>query len=104
MANGYAGTPAEFATASGHVDEAMGTMNGQLSKLRAAIEATSGGWVGEAAQAFQNVMTRFDEQSLKLTGALGEIGDLLKQTGGMYSGQETDVSRRIKSQISGRLG
>jgi WXG100 family type VII secretion target len=103
MANGYAGSPAEFAAAAGHVDEAKGTMNGQLNKLRGAIEATAGGWKGEAAKAFQNVMLRFDEQSVKLTDALGNIGDLLQQSGVHYSKQETGVTDQV-SQINSRLG
>ena len=96
MANGFQGTPADFAEAQTHVDECQQAMDSTLVKLANEIEATRAGWDGPAAIVFQRVMDAFSEKSKNLNKALADIGEMLKNSGVAYQTQDDDV----KSQIS----
>jgi WXG100 family type VII secretion target len=104
MAAGFAGDPAQFATAHGQVSDIKQQMDSQLSSLRGSIEATQAMWQGKAAKAFQNVMERFDEKATGLNKALQDIADLLQSSGVHYSTQEDDVNAQVGKLGGGILG
>jgi WXG100 family type VII secretion target len=95
MAEGFTGTPADFADAHQKVNSAKQDMDGQLIKLRNDIEATRSGWQGPAALVFNQVMEAFDEKSRKLNLALEHIGDLLKSSGVKYDMQESETNDQL---------
>lgn len=95
MAEGFTGTPADFADAHQKVNNAKQEMDGQLAKLRSDIEATREGWKGPAAIVFNQVMEAFNEKSTKLNQALEHIGDMLKQSGVQYDSQESDTHQQL---------
>ncbi|MBB3662113.1 MULTISPECIES: WXG100 family type VII secretion target [Prauserella salsuginis group] len=103
MAGGFAGTPEQFQKAFQDVSETKGQMDANMQKLRSNIEATSAGWQGEAAGAFQNVMAAFDEKNHKLNQALQDIADLLQQSGHKYQQAEEEQNSAI-SNIGNVLG
>lgn len=95
MAEGFTGTPADFADAHQKVNNAKQEMDSQLARLQSEIEATRDGWQGQAAGVFNQVMAAFDEKSRKLNQALEHIGDMLKSSGVQYETQETDVHQQL---------
>jgi len=56
------------------VEGHLGALRGQISKLGAS-------WTGDAAGQFNLLMERWDKDATKLTNALGDIADLLQQSG-----------------------
>lgn len=97
MAGGFEGDVAQFTEAEKRVTEVRVSMDQNLSKLRDRIEATRAGWEGDAAIAFNNVMTRFDESGRGLNQALQNIGDLLEQAGSQYNATEQQQQELINS-------
>src|SRR5690606_5931426 len=97
MAGGFTGTPEQIQQAHQDVAAIKATMDQNLNQLRSNIEATQAGWQGEAAKAFQNVMAAFDEKTRKLNEALGNIGELLQQSGVKYQQAEEEQNAAISS-------
>lgn len=97
MADGFTGTPADFADAHQKVNNAKQEMDAQLAKLQGEIEATRAGWQGPAALVFNNVMEAFNEKSKKLNQALEHIGDMLKASGTKYETQESDTHQQLSN-------
>lgn len=100
---GFTGTPEDFAKAHMDVAETKGQMDDNLNQLRSNIEATQGGWDGEAARLFQQVMERFNEKSMKLNMALEDIAELLKQSGVQYQGSDESSQEALKRAAGGGL-
>lgn len=97
MADGFTGTPEQFAAAHQKVNETKQQMDANLKQLQSAIEATQAGWQGRAATVFNQVMESFNDKSLKLNQALEHIGDLLQSSGVKYDTQEQDVHQHLSS-------
>lgn len=93
MPGGYKGDVAEFTSAHQKVSENKTTVDQELRKLRGNMEATAGQWEGPAAVAFRKLMTRFDEDAIKLSDALQGIADLLQTAGSKYEAQEEEHSQ-----------
>ncbi|MEU4668997.1 WXG100 family type VII secretion target [Amycolatopsis sp. NPDC023774] len=94
---GFEGTPEEFTNAENRVTDVRVAMDQHLSKLSGEIEATRAGWDGDAAQAFNNVMQRFDAAGKKLNQALQNIADLLQQAGSKYQRAEQEQQETVNS-------
>ena len=88
MAGGFTGTPEEFTAAEKRVTDVRVSMDKNLSTLKDRIEATKAGWSGKAAQAFDNVMIRFDEDGRGINKALQDIAQLLETAGSKYKASE----------------
>ncbi|WP_158881233.1 WXG100 family type VII secretion target [Amycolatopsis anabasis] len=101
MAEGFTGEVAQFTQAEKDVTACRDQMDQRLLKLRGEIEATQAGWDGEAAQAFQNIMMRFNEAGRKLNHALFGIGELLEQAGSTYQASEQQQQDFIKAKAAG---
>ncbi|MGH3450020.1 MAG: WXG100 family type VII secretion target [Haloechinothrix sp.] len=91
--SGYKGEVAEFTAAHQKVSDNKTTIDQELRKLRGNMEATAGQWEGGAATAFRSLMTRFDEDALKLSEALQGISELLQSAGSQYEAQEEEHSQ-----------
>ncbi|SFQ26272.1 WXG100 family type VII secretion target [Amycolatopsis arida] len=86
--SGFKGEVEQFSQAEKNVVDVKNSMVQNLNKLRDNIEATRAGWSGPAAEAFNNVMMRFDENSRKMYDSLEGIGNLLQQAGSKYQAAE----------------
>lgn len=64
------------------------TVNGKLSDLRGAIDDLVAAWKGEASAGFAQVMTRWDQDSVKLLTALSDIADLLDKSANTHQANE----------------
>ncbi|MEC3980222.1 WXG100 family type VII secretion target [Amycolatopsis sp. H20-H5] len=106
MSGGFQGTPEQFTASEKHVTEVRVSMDQNLNTLRDNIEATAAGWGGEAATAFNNIMTKFDEDARGLNQALQRIGDLLQDAGSKYARTEAEQQEIMHSLNAGfhRLG
>ncbi|WP_370946461.1 WXG100 family type VII secretion target [Amycolatopsis sp. cg5] len=94
---GFKGTPEQFTQAEKQVTEVRVAMDQNLSKLRDNIEATRAGWSGKAADAFNNVMHRFDEDGRKLNESLQRIASLLEEAGSKYARTEAQNDELVNA-------
>ncbi|SEF31452.1 WXG100 family type VII secretion target [Amycolatopsis pretoriensis] len=85
---GFQGTVQQFSEAEGRVTEVRAQMDTNLVTLRDRIEATRAGWQGVAQKAFDNVMTRFDDDARQMNQALQRIAELLREAGSKYERSE----------------
>lgn len=86
------------------VEEAQQAIQGHISTLRGEVETMMDGWRGEAAQAFVQVHTAFEENANRINSALAEIHQALVATHQQYGTQESDQSQTFTSmtnQING---
>jgi WXG100 family type VII secretion target len=101
---GFKGEVAQFTQAEKDVVDTKNAMVQNLNTLRDNIEATQAGWSGRAAEAFNNVMMRFDENSRKMYESLEGIGTLLEQAGSKYEAAEEAQLEAVQSASRGMEG
>lgn len=85
------------------VDAARGDLEQQLSSLRGKMSGIGAQWVGAGSTAFQNVMTRWDEDSRKIIQALNEFEQNLRASDTTYNAAD-DAQSSTFGKLSGRLG
>jgi WXG100 family type VII secretion target len=83
-------------TARGDLDQQLGSLRGKLSGIGAQ-------WRGAGSMAFQQVMTRWDEDARKITSALNEFEANLRASEQTYNANDETQSSTF-SKLSGRLG
>ncbi|WP_158844786.1 WXG100 family type VII secretion target [Saccharothrix deserti] len=102
MAGYQTGSPELFQAAKDIVSTNEGVQN-ILAQLRNTVDGLSSAWVGSAADAFNKLIQRFDEDAKKLQDALLAIAEQMDETATTYV-QEEEAQSQEMSQIAGRLG
>lgn len=90
----------QMVATAAQIDQVSQSVAGQLQQLMNQIEPLGAEWKGLAANAFQNLIQRWNADAVKLTQALSEISDMMKQSGTNYANNEQNV----QSSIAGILG
>jgi ESAT-6 family protein len=103
MPDGYGLSPEELSKAAKDVHDVNEQTQAALRSLRSQLEPLASAWQGVAATAFQNLMTRFDEDARKIQEALGQIGTSLDASFTTYQQQEEEQQQSM-SGITNRLG
>ena len=103
MAGESAVDRAAMAQAAVQVEDALGQIRSQQSTLAGYHSTLMGGWVGDAANAFTNAYTAFNEDFSKVINALNGIHENLIGTRARYEANEqaqTAVANRVAGQIN----
>ena len=85
------------------VSSARGDLDQQLSSLRGKLAGIGAQWRGAGSSAFQQVMTRWDEDARKITSALDEFEANLRSSEQVYNASDETQSSTF-AKLSGRLG
>ncbi|NHC14814.1 WXG100 family type VII secretion target [Motilibacter deserti] len=85
------------------VSEARSDLDQQLSALRGQLSGIGSAWVGSGSTAFQNVMTRWDEDTRRIINALNEFEANLQASESTYNSSD-DTQASSFSRLAGRLG
>jgi WXG100 family type VII secretion target len=85
------------------VQAARGDLDQQLSSLRGKLSGIGAQWRGAGAAAFQQVMTRWDEDARKIITALNEFEANLQSSEQTYNANDEAQSATF-AKLSGRLG
>lgn len=86
----FASDSSQMVTTAGDVDGVNAEVRGQLSRLHNTVEGLAGSWVGEAKNSFDELMIRWDEAANKLSEALTEIADNIRDNSSNFeTGEET---------------
>ncbi|MFD1152076.1 WXG100 family type VII secretion target [Saccharothrix hoggarensis] len=101
--SGYATGIPELQNAAKDIMSTNEAVQGTLNNLRNTIDSVSGAWKGSAADAFNKLMERFNDDAAKLQEALVSIAEQITGTTQTYVQQEEEQAQEM-SQIAGRLG
>ena len=85
------------------VREAKESIDGRLSTIRNLIGELGGYWSGDAATAFNALMTAWDEKSSKLNNILVDLENSLRQTEQSQARDEENV-QSTTSRLQSLLG
>lgn len=102
----FASDSSQMVTTAGDVDGVNAEVKGQLTRLQGTVEGLAGSWVGEAKNSFDNLMVRWDEAASKLSEALTEIAENIRDNSSHFdTGEETgaDDFKRVESAGSSLL-
>lgn len=100
MAGSFNVTEADLAKASQSVQQTVADIQSQMRSLQSAVEPLGASWKGQAYQAFQQLMERFQADGTKLTQALDAIGQAIDANNKTYTATE----QQNHSAISNILG
>ena len=104
MADGYTGTVAEFTAAHQKTVGVKEDVEATLKAVWDTVMGLQGQWTGQAATAFTNMMTRFDNNAKNLNAALEAIAEQLMAAGSTYDEKEMsqqDVFGGLSAQLDG---
>jgi WXG100 family type VII secretion target len=101
MTSAFNTETATMAQASSHVTDVNSQISSELSSLESAVEAVQAYWTGAGASSFQQLMSKWNEDSKKLNTALSNIADQIGQSGKAYQSQDDAANQAIKSAGSG---
>ncbi len=102
MAGESAVDRAAMAQAATQVEDALGQVRGQQSRLAGFHGDLIGGWKGEAATAFTNAFNSFNADFSQVIQALDGIQEKLVQTRGKYEANE-QVQTAAANRVAGML-
>ncbi|SDJ43142.1 WXG100 family type VII secretion target [Frankineae bacterium MT45] len=92
---------ATMAQAASRVTDVNHTISTELRTLFSSVEAVQAHWSGQAAASFQQLMARWNEDSLKLNQALAGISEQIAQSGKAYHASDEANTSAIRSAGSG---
>lgn len=85
------------------VAEAKTNLDARIKTVEGDMLAIGSGWQGPAAQAFQALMTRWNEEARKVTSALDQFEDNLNSAQRDYETADQDQQTTF-SNLAARLG
>ncbi|MDO5730452.1 WXG100 family type VII secretion target [Corynebacterium sphenisci] len=65
-------------TTAAQVDGVNAEVQGELGRLRGTVDGLAGAWQGQAKHAFDELMLRWDQAAVRLSGALGDISETIR--------------------------
>lgn len=89
--------------AAGLVGDARGELDQQLSGLRGKLAGIGSSWVGAGSSAFQQVMTRWDEDTRRIVSALDEFEANLRSSEATYTSSDEGQAQAYQRML-GALG
>lgn len=101
--DGFGTSTEEMARAGAHVLEVNGSVQAELTALRARLDPLVGLWSGDAATRFMALMARWDADARTLNEALRSIGEAVQRAGVVYQTNEDEGGRDL-SAITAALG
>lgn len=85
------------------VSEARGELDQQMSALRGKLTGIGSQWVGAGSAAFQQVMTRWDEDTRRIVSALNEFEQSLRSAEATYTASDEQQAQAF-AKFQGALG
>lgn len=101
MAGSFNTDAATMQKAAQQVDQVSQEISQELRSLLSQLEPVASSWKGAAASAFQQLITRWNEDANKLTQALQGISEMLNSTNKNYTQTEDANSSQIGQILSG---
>ena len=90
--DGYRVDPAQLETVSGQMRAGAASIEGELGRLRGAVDSLHGNWVGRAQAQFQTLLDQWQAGARQLHDALTSIAALTAQAGSVYAETDSQVA------------
>jgi WXG100 family type VII secretion target len=100
---GYQTGAAELLKAAGQMETTNDQLMNNLKKLSDEVEQVTSSWSGQAATAFQTLMSKFSEDATKLNKDLDTISHAVTGNAQAYRQQEDEAAQSV-SAIASALG
>ncbi|MFI6098981.1 WXG100 family type VII secretion target [Lentzea sp. NPDC051213] len=95
-------TTADLDALAKFIGDTSDQIQGQARTVRDAASGVASGWAGSAANAFQQLMERMDDDVRKLDEALRSIQEQIASSADVYARNEQEQEESVQS-ISHRL-
>ena len=99
MSGSFKTTAEEMTAFANRIGEVNQQIHGEIQKLNQLVDEVKSGWQGQAAQAYQQLQTRFNEDANALNKVLDEIKQAIEATTKLYAATEAEQAQGI-----GRMG
>ena len=103
MSDGMSKQEQALTRAAGLVAEARSDLDSQLAGLRGKLAGIGSSWVGAGSTAFQQVMTRWDEDTRRIVAALNEFETNLRSSEATYTSSDESQAQSYQRML-GALG
>ncbi|MEU9133084.1 WXG100 family type VII secretion target [Kitasatospora sp. NPDC048540] len=90
MAGQFRTTAEEMNAFANRIGEVNAQVQGEIGKLNSLVDSISQGWQGQAAAAYQQMQSRFNEDANALNKVLDEIKQAIEATTKLYAATEED--------------
>ncbi|MCU7824731.1 WXG100 family type VII secretion target [Kitasatospora sp. DSM 101779] len=90
MAGQFKTTAEEMNAFANRIGEVNAQVQGEIQRLNALVDSIKAGWQGQAAQAYQQMQTRFNEDATALNKVLDEIKQAIEATTKLYAQTEQE--------------
>ncbi|WP_030274777.1 WXG100 family type VII secretion target [Streptomyces sp. NRRL B-24484] len=90
MAGQFKTTAEEMNAFANRIGEVNAQVQGEIQRLNALVDSIKVGWQGQAAQAYQQMQTRFNEDATALNKVLDEIKQAIETTTKLYAQTEQE--------------
>ncbi|MFI5534588.1 WXG100 family type VII secretion target [Kitasatospora sp. NPDC051853] len=79
------------------IGEVNASVQGEIQRLNTLVDEIKAGWRGQAAAAYQQLQTRFNEDATKLNQVLDEIRQAIVATTQAYTATEEEQRAAMNS-------
>ncbi len=103
MSGQFRTTADEMRAFSSRISDVNSQIQQELSRLNSLVESVTQGWQGDAAQSYNQLQTKWNNDASKLNKVLNEIKEAIDSTSAQYTSTEQDQHSSI-SKITSALG
>ncbi|MEV7027037.1 WXG100 family type VII secretion target [Kitasatospora sp. NPDC093558] len=95
MASQFKMTAQEMQAFAKHIEEVIGKIGQERTKLNNTVDGVAPGWSGQAAEAYKALQHRFNEDIDALNGSLKAIKDAIELTTKYYAQTEAEQQQQF---------
>ncbi|MFC1421442.1 WXG100 family type VII secretion target [Streptacidiphilus cavernicola] len=103
MSGQFRTTADEMRAFSSRISDVNAQIQQELGRLNNLVESVTSGWQGEAAQSYNTLQQKWNEDASKLNKVLNEIKEAIDSTSAQYTSTEQEQHSSI-SKITSALG
>ena len=103
MSGQFRTTADEMRAFSSRISDVNSQIQQELSRLNNLVESVTHGWQGDAAQSYNQLQQKWNEDASKLNKVLNEIKEAIDSTSAQYTSTEQEQHSSI-SKITSALG
>ncbi|MFB7667853.1 WXG100 family type VII secretion target [Kitasatospora sp. NPDC056138] len=96
MAGQFTTTAEEMTAFANRIGEVNGQIQGEIKRLNTLVDEIKSGWQGQAAAAYQQLQTRFNDDATALNKVLDEIKQAIEATTKAYSQTEQEQQSSMR--------
>jgi len=101
MGGQFRTTSEEMISFANRIGEVNAQVQGEIGRLNSLVDSIAQGWQGQAAAAYQQMQSRFNDDANALNKVLDEIRQAIEATTKLYSMTEEDQQSSIGGIVAG---